>query len=177
MSVRSRLITPPGVEPVTLAEAKVQATVEHDEHDTMLQLMITAAREEAELRTGRALIDQTWQQRQEADGNTVCLRRWPVIEVTSVSDDEGPLDPADYQAEIGDFPAVVANRRLVGIVTVEYRAGYGAAGNDVPAAIRQWILATVSSMYEHRERAVVGTTTSKHDFLEGLLDRFVVTPT
>lgn len=176
MVVRSRLITPPDVEPVTLAEAKVQATVEHGEHDSMLQLLITAAREEAELRTGRALITQAWQQRQEADGNTVCLRRWPVLEVTSVSDEEGTLDVADYEVELGDFPAVVANRQLSGTVTVEYSAGYGAAGADVPAPIRQWILVTVASMYEHREKAVTGTITASHDFLEGLLDRFVVTP-
>lgn len=176
MIVRSRLITAPSLEPVTVAEAKEQALVEHDEHDAMFERLIAAARQEAEQRTGRSFITQTWQQRQPADGNTVCLRRWPLLEVVTVSDDQGPLDLADYRAELGDFPAVIANRALVGDVTVEFKAGYGEVASGVPAPIRHWILATVASMYEHRETAVVGTITASLQFLDGLLDPYVVTP-
>ncbi|RAH37415.1 hypothetical protein [Halomonas sp. SL1] len=177
MIVRTRRVTEPNVEPVSVVEAKEQSVVEHDEHDTMFTRLIIVARQEAEQRTGRALIAQDWQQRQAADGNTVCLRRWPVIEVTSVSDDQGELAVADYQVEPGDFPVVIAARRLVGTVTVEYRAGYGEAAEDVPAPIRQWMLATIAGMYEHREKAIAGSITADHEFLDGLLDHYVVTPT
>ncbi|QFU01269.1 hypothetical protein FIU83_06415 [Halomonas sp. THAF5a] len=177
MVVRTRLVTAPSVEPVSVAEAKEQSLVEHAEHDGMFERLIAAARQEAEQRTGRALITQAWQQRQPADGNTVCLRRWPLLAVTSVSDDQGTLDPTDYRVEIGDFPAVIANRSLTGTVTVAFTAGYGEAAADVPSAIRQWILVTVASLYEHREKAVTGTITSEHRFIDGLLDHYVVTPT
>lgn len=177
MIVRSRLVSPPDVEPVSVDEAKEQSIVTHSEHDAMFERLITAARQLAEQRTGRALITQTWQQRQPADGNTVCLRRWPLLEVVTVSDDEGLLDPVEYQVELGDFPAVIANRTLQGTVTVEFKAGYGDAADDVPGAIRHWILATVASMYEHRESAIAGSITASHDFLDGLLDDYVVTPT
>jgi uncharacterized phiE125 gp8 family phage protein len=177
MIVRSRLITPPGVEPVTVIEAKQQAVIEHAEHDTMVERLIAAARQEAEQRTGRALITQTWRQGQPAQGDTVPLRRWPLLEVLSVTDDEGTLDPADYQVEIGEFPMVIATRALVGTVVVEYKAGYGDEAADVPAPIRQWILATVAALYEHRETAIVGSITASLPFLDGLLDPYVVTPT
>lgn len=177
MIVRSRLKTPPETEPVSVDEAKEQSVVTHDEHDAMFERLITAARQLAEQRTGRALITQTWRQSQEADGNTVCLRRWPVLEVVKVADDEGELAAEEYQAELGDHPAVIASRPLVGTVTVEYQAGYGAEADAVPGPIRQWMLATIASMYEHRETAIAGTITASHDFLDGLLDDYVVTPT
>lgn len=174
--IRSTLITPPVIEPVSVPDAKEQATVEHTEHDAMFERLIQAAREEAEQRTGRALLSQVWQQRGDAEGNVVFLRRWPVLDVVSVSDERGLLDASAWQAERGDFPVVIATEGFQGTVTVEYAAGYGDAPSDVPTPIRQWILATVSAMYEHREKAVSGTITSEFSFLDGLLDPYRVQP-
>lgn len=173
--IRSTLITPPLVEPVSVVDAKEQATVEHAEHDVMFERLIQAAREDAEQRTGRALLRQVWQQRGHAEGNVVFLRHWPVLEVVSVSDDRGLLDATAWQAELGDFAAVIATEKFQGSVSVEYAAGYGDTGEDVPAPIRQWVLATVSALYEQREAANSGTISSV-EFLDGLLDRYVVPP-
>jgi uncharacterized phiE125 gp8 family phage protein len=41
-------------------------------------------------------------------------------------------------------------------VTVTYVAGYGPAGDDVPAAIRHAMLLLIGHWYEHRESVVVG---------------------
>ncbi|QPI64458.1 head-tail connector protein [Vreelandella venusta] len=175
--MRSTLVEPPAVEPVSVAEAKVQSIIEHDEHDEMVALLIMAAREEAEQKTGRAFITQTWRQRGHSNGGGFELRRWPVLEVLSVSDDRGELPESDWTAQVGDFPIVEPVGRFQGVVTVLYKAGYGVEGEAVPAPIRQWILVTAASLYEHRELAVTGTITSKHDFLDGLLDYYMVPPT
>lgn len=54
------LVTPPATEPVTVAEAKAHARIEHDADDALLGTYITGARELVERLTGRALITQTW---------------------------------------------------------------------------------------------------------------------
>lgn len=49
-----------GAEPVTLAEAKLQARVEFDDDDALIWALVTAARKYAEARLRSALITQTW---------------------------------------------------------------------------------------------------------------------
>src|SRR6185295_11579020 len=56
----SILLTPPAVEPVTLAEAKAYLRVEHDDDDDVIGALIAGARIHVEAQTRRALITQTW---------------------------------------------------------------------------------------------------------------------
>lgn len=172
--IRSRLLAPPTAEPVTLDEAKVQAIVEHDDDDEMIQRLIASARSSAERRTGRALITQTWEQRGRPQGGVVELRRWPVVEVVSVSGADGPLDADSWRAELGEFPEVELLDCLDGDVTVEYVAGYGDSAADVPPPIRQWILVAVATMYELREAEVTGTIVSRVGYVDGLLNDYRV---
>ena len=174
--MRSTLVEPPTVEPVSVAEAKVQAVIEHDVHDEMVSRLIMAARQEAEQITGRALITQNWRQRGSSNGDAVELRRWPALEVVSVSDDRGELPDSDWTAQLGESPIVEPVGRFEGVITVTYKAGYGVDPEAVPAPIRQWIVATAASLYEHRERTVTGTIATKLEFLDGLLDYYVVQP-
>ena len=62
------LITPPAVEPVTLADAKAHLKVDTTDDDALITALITAARARAEWHTGRALITQSW---------TLWLDAWP----------------------------------------------------------------------------------------------------
>ena len=62
------LVTPPALEPVTLAELKDHARIDDDADDTYLTALITAARELVERTTGRCLITQTWR---------LTLDNWP----------------------------------------------------------------------------------------------------
>ena len=54
------LISPPAVEPVTLADMKAHLRVTHDSEDAMIASLIKAAREELEQAAGLALISQGW---------------------------------------------------------------------------------------------------------------------
>lgn len=54
------LVTPPALEPVTLAEAKDHLRVDDSNSDALISELITAARLAAEKTTRRVLITQTW---------------------------------------------------------------------------------------------------------------------
>lgn len=56
-----RLITAPASEPVTLAEAKAQLRLDTADDDTLVALLVRAAREQVEGDTGRGLVTQTWE--------------------------------------------------------------------------------------------------------------------
>ena len=54
-------ISGPDTEPITLAQAKLHARVEHDADDALITGFIAAAREDAEHELGRLLAAQVWQ--------------------------------------------------------------------------------------------------------------------
>ncbi len=56
----SILITPPAVEPVTLADAKAYLRVDNDDDDGVISALIAGARSHIEAQTRRALITQAW---------------------------------------------------------------------------------------------------------------------
>lgn len=58
----SILITAPGHEPVTLDEMKLHLRVDFNSDDTLIEMLIVAARKRAETITRRALVTQTWKQ-------------------------------------------------------------------------------------------------------------------
>src|SRR4051794_4197557 len=53
-------ITPPSVEPVTLAEAKLHCKVDFTDDDALITSLIAAARMVCETRLRQALVTQTW---------------------------------------------------------------------------------------------------------------------
>jgi uncharacterized phiE125 gp8 family phage protein len=55
-----QLITPPAAEPVSLAEAKHHLRVDFDEDDALIQALICAARQAAEMLTQRQLVTARW---------------------------------------------------------------------------------------------------------------------
>jgi uncharacterized phiE125 gp8 family phage protein len=61
----------------------------------------------------------------------------------------------------------------INAVRVRYTAGYGDSADDVPAAIRQWILLHVGAMYDRRE-AVDAAGMQPLSFLCSLLDPYRV---
>lgn len=69
MTPEYRLITLPTIEPVTLQEAKAWIKVDHNEEDTLIQLLIQTARERCEALTGLSLCLQQW---------AVYLSAWPM---------------------------------------------------------------------------------------------------
>jgi uncharacterized phiE125 gp8 family phage protein len=55
-----QLITPPAGEPVSLAEAKLHLRVDFDDDDSLIQVLISAARQAAETLTNRQLVTARW---------------------------------------------------------------------------------------------------------------------
>lgn len=182
-----RLITPPTVEPVSLAEAKLSARVTHADEDAWFsEIAIPSAREEVEHQLGRALIHQTWEltldafpaefirldypplasvtvlQYVDPDGN---LQTWPTPKYyVDTSIEPGQVLPAYGQ----EWPET---RDQANAMILRYVAGYGADAAAVPAAIRNWMLVTIGTAYKVKESYDVKAVV-KHQFVDGLLDRY-----
>lgn len=153
----------PEAEPVTLGEAKQTLRIDHDGEDTLLAGLIRAAREEVEASCGLALIDQGWRltlDRLPRSGR-VPLRRHPVKEIGSVtvygSDGEASLvDPATYRLDGHARPARLhfANGLAPGVaingIEIDFSAGFGEAGTDVPDLLKRAVLTLAAHWYEFR---------------------------
>jgi uncharacterized phiE125 gp8 family phage protein len=153
----------PEAEPVTLGEAKANLRIDHDSEDTLIAGLIRAAREEVESTTSVAMIDQHWRLAVDelpASG-MLRLRRGPVKEVLSVTlygaDGEASmLDPGLYQLDALSNPARLhfsdrppALRAMNGI-EVDFVAGHGEAGTDVPDLLKRAVLMLVAHWFEFR---------------------------
>ena len=153
----------PAVEPVTLAEAKANLRISHDSEDALISGLIRAAREDVERITGMALIDQTWRLTLDAwpPSRTVRIRRHPVRQIIAVTayGSEGEawaVDPARYQLDAETRPARLhlerppERLRAINGIEIDFRAGFGEAGPDVPDLLKRAILMLVAHWYEFR---------------------------
>jgi uncharacterized phiE125 gp8 family phage protein len=157
---------PPEVEPISLDEARGFARVDGTSEDTLIELLITAAREAVEGYLMKALVEQTL---------TLSLDWWPepltlprpplisVVEVRTVGEDSSivvystdgyfvrTLAPARGQIVVrtGCTPPINTDRTHGGY-EVEYKVGYGKDPSDVPASVRHGILMLVTHLYESR---------------------------
>ena len=175
----------PASEPVTLAEAKLHLAVTHTDHDALISSLITAAREQAEHRAQRSLIDQQWTLSLDAFPPEIELLMGRVTSVTSIQyvDPDGVTQSlpgagayldnrSDYAQWLvpaygTDWPVT---RDEVNAVTVVYRAGEASAAN-VPAGVKQWILLLVEQWYDNRAAGAEREIREQpRPFWDGLLD-------
>jgi uncharacterized phiE125 gp8 family phage protein len=153
----------PAVEPVTLAEIKEHLRVTHDSEDALIEGLIKAAREEVERSTSRALIDQSWRLILDSwpKSKFLYLGRTPVVSVTSVSvfDEDGnstALSAEHYLLDRSSVPArlyfqnVPSPGRRINGIEIDFDAGYGESGTDVPESLKRAIGILVSHWYEFR---------------------------
>lgn len=168
------VVTPPVLEPVTLARAKNYLRIDVADDDALVTDLITAARESVEAFLGRRIITATLNLLMDGFPG----RRWftgagtidvPFPRLQSVVtinyfDTAGVstlLPSADYLVDTSSEPGRVtpspdaliwpATEVRVNAVTVQFVAGYGTAVDDVPRGVRTAILLMVADMYEHRE--------------------------
>lgn len=153
----------PEAEPVTLGEAKANMRLDHDGEDELIAGLIRAARGEVEASCGLALIEQGWRltlDRIPSSGR-VLLRRHPVREVQSVTvfgaDGEASLvDPAHFSLDAHARPARLhfhtapAPGAAVNGIEIDFVAGFGEAGTDVPDLLKRAMLLLVAHWYEFR---------------------------
>lgn len=179
------ITSPPSVEPVSVSEFKIHARVDGTAEDSVLPIYIAAARHECEQRIGKSLITQTiaytadeWP----CDG-TIKLSHGPVLTLTGITyiDANGATQTASsalYTLDIKSDPARIVPKPsqswptlgdYPNAVTVTFAAGYGAAGTNVPASLRSWILLASTWLYENRMIPSAGRV--PQGFADGLLDR------
>lgn len=177
----TRQIIPPAAMAVSIEAARRAARTSGTALDAELTDKVQAYTEDAEHKTRRAFITQTWEVTLDEFVPAIPLARPPIISVLAVKyyDTAGVLQTlapdvyiVDDRSEPGSIvPApdrawpVTAKRPNA--VQVQYTCGYGPGPDDVPAAIRQYILGMVENDYFPSAGA---------QFLCRLLDRARVYP-
>lgn len=153
----------PAAEPVTLVEVKAHLRISHTSEDELLNGLVRAAREDVERATGLALIDQAWRLVLDSWPSQSCapIPRHPVREILSVTvfgtDGAGtPVDPSDYQVDTLSRPARLHIHkrpemlRVLNGIEIDFSAGFGEAGTDVPDLLKRAMLLLVAHWYEFR---------------------------
>lgn len=155
--------------------------------DPQLSALITAARRQAEARTGRVLITQQWKQTFDTfPASAIALSNPPLISVQSVKYIAGDgtlttIDTGDYAVYAAALRGLVApvygyswpsTRDELDAVRIEFTAGYGAAA-AVPQEIKQWMLLQIAHWHANRE-AASGTKLEPLPFIDSLLDPYRV---
>lgn len=180
--------TAPAVEPLTAAEAKLHLRVDHADEDALITRLITAARQYVENLCSRTLIDTVYYLHLDEFPDVIEFPRAPLDSVvaltyydtagsnqtlTATTDyvvNEEAVPPRCFPAYGKSWPATYAIEQAV---RVEFKAGYGTAGSDVPEAIRQALLMLIGHWYEHRESVTVGVVSSVlKDAVDALLSSY-----
>lgn len=164
-------ITPPAVEPVSLARAKSHLRIDHDEEDDLITGWIRAARELTELHTGKRWVTQTvrltlpgWPT--DCTSGIAGAIRLPVEPVASVdafryfdsSGTEQTFDAEDYQTWLDHSPPLVCpaadsywpalKSGKVAPVAIEFTAG--GALQSVPEGVSLAMLLAIGNWDENR---------------------------
>lgn len=152
--------------------------------DPLLNILIAAARQNAEIRLKRYLITQT------IDLYMDCFPYWemaltPLQSVSAITyvDNDGvtqTITASDYLVDAVSAPARITPaygkvwptpRNQNNAVKIRFIAGYGAAP-AVPQNIKNWMLMRIKQLYDQRDMVNVGNIVTEfpHSFVDGLLD-------
>lgn len=159
----------PSVEPISLAEAKIDLKVDNTDEDELINILRQAARETVEQHTNRSLITQTRVAKLDwfPCSDTILLPNGPVQSVTTVkyydaSNVLTTMSSGDYWVDShSGIPRIVVKNYWPETYTrphaveVTYVCGYGAAGSDVPAPLRKACLFILGHFYENRQQVIV----------------------
>jgi uncharacterized phiE125 gp8 family phage protein len=156
------LLEGPAVEPVLLAEAKAHLRLDGDDEDDLLGALIAAARVAVETEIRRVLIAQSWRAIVETlPVGGVMLPVVPALSVEAVRaiDSSGAateLDTDDYEFDVADGSIKIDRVAGAARYEIDFSAGYGSSGIDVPQPLRQAIRLLVTHWYENRSAVVLG---------------------
>lgn len=185
-----RTVTPPAVEPVTLAEAKQHCRIDTDTDDAYVSALIVAAREWVESYIDEALIHQQLVMRMDGFPQEIELPRPPMassgthtaVSITYVMNSTGStatLETSQYRVDRDSRPGVV--RTVYGgawpsylldynAVSVSWWAGRGASAASVPQGVKNAILWLVGLWYEKRMAADAANLSEIPFGVKALLD-------
>lgn len=162
-------LTAPGVEPITLAEAKAHCRVDHATDDSLIQGYITTAREYVEDYIDRSLVTQRLVMKLDAFPGEIELPRPPMastgtataVIVTYTTGEAGgtaTLSTTAYRVDRDSTPGVIRTTYAgswpshlldQNSVTVTWWAGYGDPAS-VPQRVKNAMLMCVHELYEKR---------------------------
>lgn len=200
------VVTEPVYEPVARADAKEWLRIDADDtaHDSVVDLLIKAMREDAENITGRAFVSRQlrltlgywpWDTQY---GVKIVLPYPPLISVDSFQyiDTDGALQTlaTDQYAVHDEYePAFIIPawqvtwptiRGVPNALQILFTAGYAPgspsdeASNQelLPAKLKLWMESKVAGHNEFREQIMAGAAVQKipRDFTDGLLDSLIV---
>lgn len=156
------LVTPPALEPVTVADARAYLRISTNSEDDILRRLIATARELVEAETGMALIDQTWRLRVDRwpRSGRLAIFKYPVKSVVSVvayrpdgtaisfAPEEFVLhhERRPQRVYMTQYPDAASFTGL----EVDFIAGFGETSVGVPDAMKQAILTLTAHLYESR---------------------------
>ena len=176
-----QLITPPAGEPISLVEAKLHLRVDFDDDDTLIQVLISAARQAAETLTNRQLVTARWRmvldsfpgpslmgvpagQTFTLPGHAILIPKSPLQSVVEIRylDMAGVsqvMPSAHYTVDKTCEPARITPVfgqiwpvALPQIGAVSVTIDAGyGSAADVPEGLKSWIKLRLGSLYAHRE--------------------------
>lgn len=170
----ARRTSGPSIEPITLAQAKVWARVDHDDEDDEISMLITAVRQACEKRCRRTLVESTWEVTAADWSLRIELPYGPLIEVGSVNylplggGAEAVLSPSLYvvdrhnvvpaivPADGASWPDLAPGQPQA--VRVPYQAGYATAAalDTLPAPLLLWMRLHLVHYYDNRSAVAKG---------------------
>ncbi len=195
-----KLITAATVEPVTLAQAKAQLNVDHDDDNDLIELLISVTREHLDGEAGllqRALVTQTWDLYLDAfPCGDIRIPLPPLQSVTSVkyddeNGDEQTVDAENYSVDTVNEPGWLRRNHswswpttycAANAVRVRFIAGYPPSTDsppdllaNFPKPLMQWMLLQIGTFYRQRETLVIGSSVAHLPWLaESLIQRYRV---
>lgn len=177
MIVSDKLINEPAIELITLSEMKEYARVLYDAEDQLLVELIKSAREWCEDFTGIAFITQQRQASYSVMPNKreLSLSRGPLQSVTQIQIFNRNAQATDFDVDniyvdtasvpgrivLHDNVVWPPMQRAANGMVIDYVAGYGNAGSDVPAPIRLAIKQLVLHWFENRELCADGAAANR----------------
>ena len=182
-----RTIEKPAVEPIPLAEAKINLRVDHSDEDGEIGRKIRSARIYCEKISGRAFITRTLagtlDEFPSENGGLLLLPHAPASEIVSIKywdpdGNEQTLDAADYEFDEHSNPARLrpavgsswpATEYRFAAVEIQWKAGFGDDPTDVPEDIRSAMKLALGDLYEQRESIVLGLNVNWTKQIEQLL--------
>ena len=155
-------------EPISLAQAQLHLRLDTEgspashPDDSLIEMMITTAREMVEKDTGLTLSVSQLQCKSKPVNDVVSLQTFPVTsieEVTYEDDDEviQTVSSADYYVDNFKRPSVLIFRRNVPVkdVTVSFTAGYTDSDSPnpfpMPKMLKNAMLLMIGNLYENRQ--------------------------
>ena len=160
-------LTPPAVEPLSLAEAKAFLRVETADDDLLIGALIAAGRIHVEKQTGLALVTQGWRLVLDCwpENRRIAARPAPMKALTAarVFDFDGEARAVDLRLFVPDPSTSTLSfkpwmlpmpTRIAAGIELDVTAGFGDAAANVPEPLRQAVRLFVAHWYENR--GVVG---------------------